>query len=122
MAKSQTKEELLKELNELEELEKKVEGKKSKQEYRSLEVPFKIGNAYFIRTVTYFALGKLKAIVGQFLVLEEAAWVADTGRFSDFMAKGIVNEVEPVEVDMFVNINSITDAFPWNHKMLRAVK
>ncbi len=90
-----------------------------KQEH---ELPFEIGKAYFIRTITYFMTGRVKDIVGQFLILEEAAWIADTGRFSDAMSKGIMNEVEPVEGEMFVNTNSITDAFPWGHKLLTEQK
>ncbi len=119
---SKTKEELLKELKELEGLELKVKSKKDTLKYEKLQVPFKIGDAYFIRTVTYFATGRVKAIVGQFLVLEDAAWIADTGRFRDAIAKGILSEVEPVDVDMFVNINSITDAFVWSHKLPREQK
>jgi len=119
---SKTKEELQKELNELEELESKVQAKKSDLEYKKLDLPFKVGDAYFIRTVTYFATGKVKAIVGSFLVLTDAAWIADTGRFQEAIMKGVLNEVEPVEVDMFVNVNSITDAFEWVHKLPREQK
>jgi len=113
----QAKKELEKELQELESLESKVKEKKEKKTYENLEVPFQIGKAYFIRTVTYFATGKVKAIVGNFLVLEEAAWIADTGRFSNALASGVLSEVEPVEVDMFLNLNSITDAFVWKHSL-----
>lgn len=116
------KKELEAELKELESLEEKVNTKKSNLKYENLELPFQKGSAYFIRTVTYFATGKVKAIVGNFLVLEDAAWIADTGRFSDAIAKGIVSEVEPVNVDMFVNTSSITDAFPWVHKLPREQK
>ena len=86
------------------------------------ELPFVIGKAYFIRTVTYFATGRVKDIIGKFLVLEDAAWVADTGRFSDAIAKGVADEVEPVEVPMYINTDSITDAFDWNKKLLREQK
>ena len=92
------------------------------KQYEKLEVPFKIGDAYFIRTVTYHMTGRVKAIVGQFLVLEDGAWIADSGRFMDAINKGILSEVEPVEVDMFVNINSITDAFLWKNKLPREQK
>ena len=119
---SKTKEELLQELAELEALENKVSDKKSAIEYKKLESPFKIGSNYFIRTVTYFATGKVKAIVGQFLVLEDAAWIADTGRFMQAIMEGKLNEVEPVSVDMFINLNSITDAFVWVHPLPRDQK
>lgn len=117
-----TKTQLQAELAELEELEKQVEDKKSGNEYKKLEVPFKVGGKYFIRTVTYFATGKVKAIVGNFLVLGDAAWIADTGRFSQALKDGVFSEVEPVEVDMFVNLASISDAFDWNHDLPRKLK
>jgi hypothetical protein len=85
-------------------------------------VPFEIGEKYFIRTVTYFATGKVKRITGNFLELEDAAWVADTGRFNEAISKGVLDEVEPVEVPMYVNISSITDAFLWKHKLPREAK
>lgn len=81
--------------------------------------PFEIGGKYFIRTVTYFATGEVVAIHGDFLELSDAAWIADTGRFRDAIAKGTLPEVEPVEVPMFINMASITDAFVWAHNLPR---
>lgn len=118
----QAKDELEKELKELELLETKVNSKKSSLKYEKLDVPFKVGGAYYIRTVTYHCTGRVKAIVGQFLVLEDGAWIADSGRFREAIMKGILSEVEPVEVDMFVNLNSITDAFVWTFKLPREQK
>lgn len=111
------KQELQKQLLELEDLERKIQSKRSSIKYERLDLPFEIGKAYFIRTVTYFATGRVKAIVGNFLVLDEAAWVADTGRFRQAIMDGVLNEVEPVEVDMFLNTSSITDAFVWKHDL-----
>lgn len=119
---NKAKKELQEELKQLEALEDKVKEKKSLLKYDKLDLPFQVGEAYFIRTVTYFATGKVKAVTGQFLVLEDAAWIADTGRFSDALAKGVMSEVEPVNVDMFVNTASITDAFPWEHALPREQK
>ena len=85
-------------------------------------VPFEIGEKYFIRTVTYFATGEVERIIGDFLVLKDAAWVADTGRFSNALATGVLDEVEPVEVPMYLNITTITDAFLWRHKLPREQK
>ena len=80
-----------------------------------------IGKNWFIRTVTYHCTGHAVKFVGKFLQLEDAAWVADSGRFMDFIKKGEVNEVEPVG-SMFVNIDSIVDFFPWKHKLLTEQK
>lgn len=118
----QAKKQLLQEIEDLEKLENKAKTKKGLKEYQNVEYPFKVGEAYYIRTVTYHATGRVKAIVGHFLVLEDGAWIADSGRFREAIMKGVLDEVEPVEVDMFVNLNSITDAFVWKSKLPREQK
>ena len=45
-------------------------------------LPFEVGRSYFIRTVTYHLLGRVKSLVGRFIILEQASFVADSGRFS----------------------------------------
>lgn len=78
--------------------------------------PFKVGKSYFIRTVTYHLVGKVTGLQGDFLILSDASWVADSGRFMQAIEDGTLEEVEPVGT-AFVNIASITDAFPWKHKL-----
>ena len=80
------------------------------------EIPFKINESYFFRTVTYHLVGKVTAIKGTFLVLKDASWIADSGRFMQAIKDGTLNEVEPVG-DAIINTNSVTDAFPWKHKL-----
>jgi hypothetical protein len=77
---------------------------------------FQNGQAYFIRTVTYHTVGRVKSVTGNFVELEEASWVADSGRFSQAIKKGTLSEVEPVGT-VFVNMDSIVDVFPWVHKL-----
>ena len=58
--------------------------------------PFmEIGETYFIRTVTHYFTGRLIWFGDKEIVLEEVCWIADTGRFNEFMAEKIVNEAEP---------------------------
>ena len=61
------------------------------------ESPFSIGESLFIRTVTYHLTGKvvgIKVIAGTaFLVLEQAAWIADSGRFTQAINNGTLSEV-----------------------------
>lgn len=57
--------------------------------------PWKIGANYLIRTVTMIDTGRLVAVTPTELVLEDAAWIADTGRFADAVAKAEFGEVEP---------------------------
>lgn len=98
-------------------LEKLIIAALSDNESSAEDCVFEVGEKYFIRTVTYFATGRVKRVVGNFLELETAAWVADTGRFRQAIMDGVLNEVEPVEVPMFINIASITDAFAWKHNL-----
>jgi hypothetical protein len=80
------------------------------------ELPFDLNTAYLIRTVTYHILGRVKEIRGDFLVLQEASWVADSGRFGKAISEGQLSEVEFVGAAI-VNVNAITDAYPWSHKL-----
>ena len=84
--------------------------------------PYKIGSSYFIRTVTHYYTGKLKHIFSDTLVFEEAAWIADTGRFFDFLRDGKVNEVEPFVSDVIIPKGSIVDVTIWTHKLFKDQK
>ena len=57
--------------------------------------PFAIGKNYFIRTVTHHHTGRLVEVTPTELVLEDAAWIADSGRFSDALKNSKFDEVEP---------------------------
>jgi len=81
-----------------------------------------IGEKYFIRTVTMALTGRLTAVYGQELVLSDAAWIADTGRFSDFLKTGIASEVEPFPDMVIVGRGSIVDACVFQHELPRIKK
>lgn len=87
----------------------------------SSDLPFEVGKSYFIRTVTYHIIGTVDKISGPFLVLSEASWVADSGRFSKAIAEGELSEVEYIG-QMFVNTTAIADATRWNHKNPKVTK
>ena len=89
----------------------KEEEKMDISEYKDL-----VGQKIFIRTVTYHLVGKVEKLVGKFFQLKDASWVADSGRFMNAIKEGKLNEVEPVGT-AFVNIESITDFFPWQHSL-----
>lgn len=73
-----------------------------------------IGQKVFIRTVTYHLVGRITKIVGDLVFLEEASWVADSGRFMNAIKDGQLKEVEPVG-DWFFNISSVVDGGVWKH-------
>ncbi len=82
---------------------------------------FELGKSYFIRTVTLYQVGRVVAVSGQFVKLEDASWIADTGRFSAALKSGEFSEIEPVGTS-YINLSSIIDAFPIEHKLPSAVK
>ena len=57
--------------------------------------PYAVGENYLIRTVTMTYTGKLVEVGDKELVLVDAAWIPDSGRWADAVAKGTFNEVEP---------------------------
>ena len=73
--------------------------------------PWKIGKNYLMRTVTMTLTGKLTAVYDNELVLENAAWIADTGRFMQATETGQFSEVEPWKTkEVIVGRGSIIDA------------
>ena len=80
-----------------------------------------VGEKWYFRTVTYHSVGKVKKIVGRFAYLQEASWIADSGRFNEAIKNGTLSEVEPVGV-AFINLDTVVDFFPWKHKLPTEVK
>jgi len=76
-------------------------------------LPFKVGDALLIRTVTMILVGRLTHIGREFLTLEDGGWVADTGRFSVALEKGALGEFERVPSWFAVGRGTIVDIYPW---------
>ena len=55
---------------------------------------WKIGEKYFLRTVTHHHTGVLVKVTPQELVLDHAAWIADDGRLTQALETGSFSEVE----------------------------
>jgi hypothetical protein len=85
-------------------------------------LPFKVGDAILIRTVTMIQLGRVKTIGRDFFVLEEAGWVADTARFSETLEKGTLNEFEKAPSWVLVGRGAVIDVYPWTHALPKATK
>jgi len=88
------------------------------------EHPYTIGAHYIIRTVTMYYTGQLIEVYPSELVLSDAAWIADTGRWSAALATGKLNEVEPYpgEGRCIVSRAAIVDVAPWPHPLPRDVR
>ena len=80
-----------------------------------------IGAAYLIRTVTFIYVGKLVNISEKELVLSDASWIADTGRFYNMLKDGIESqpssEIEPYLSEVIVSRGALIDATLYKHKL-----
>jgi len=76
-----------------------------------------IGQKWFLRTVTYHWVGLIISVTAEgWFELDNASWVADSGRFSDAIKKGTLSEVEPVG-KAFVNSETCVDMIQWKHPL-----
>lgn len=83
---------------------------------------YKIGKCYFIRTITFHVTGELISIYPHELVLKNAAWIADSGRFHDALKTGEFSEIEPFIENVIINRDSIVDCTEWKHPLPREQK
>ena len=84
----------------------------------AVEFPiWEVGKNYLIHTVTRYLCGKLIHVGGKELVLEDASWIADTGRFGEAFRDGVsaFKEVEYVPGRRIVGRGAIVDAAIWPH-------
>lgn len=83
--------------------------------------PWIVGRAYHIRTVTHYWTGRLVGVSQYELVIEDAAWIADTGRFADMFTNG-AKEIEPVDGLVIIGRGAIVDAQEWTLALPRKQK
>ena len=81
-----------------------------------------LGTNVFVRSVTFHYTGKLVAADDSFLLLEDAAWIADSGIFSEALTTGDLNEVEPYPEMCFVSRGAIVDISHWQFDLPREKK
>jgi hypothetical protein len=86
------------------------------------DLPFKVGAAYLFRLTTHYWTGRVVGISGPFLKLEDAAWIPDTGRYSQAVDEDSLDEIEPREGAVLVNTAQLIDAVEWTTPLPREVK
>lgn len=84
--------------------------------------PIALGSAVLIRTVTLYYTGKIAELTPESIVLVDAAWIADTGRFHTALETGTLNEVEPYPGPVAVSRGAIVDVTGWKHPLPRSAK
>lgn len=73
------------------------------------------GDKLIIRTVTMTLTGQVVACSPTWIILDSAAWIADSGRWADAIASGTLNEVEPMGDGVRVARAAVIDVTPWVH-------
>ncbi len=84
------------------------------------------GKHVLVRTITHYYTGTLAGQIDgphmSWFELDDAAWIADTGRFSEALAEGTLAEVEPYPGTCFVNAGTVVDVCEWPHELPRSKK
>jgi hypothetical protein len=77
----------------------------------------------FIRTVTHHYTGKIIKVTEKDIILKDASWIADDGRFHKFLNDPVkeVCECEPYHNDVVLMIGAILDVTEID-ELLRGVK
>jgi hypothetical protein len=86
------------------------------------ESPICVGNNVFVRTVTHYTVGKIIKIDKDEIVLSNASWVADTGRWHNALKTGELTEVEPFIDAVSISRGAIVDVTNWRHELPVHVK
>lgn len=84
--------------------------------------PVLVGSTVLIRTVTHYYTGRIALLTDTEIVLDDAAWIAETGRFADALKSGTFDEVEPYVGPVSVNRGAIVDVTHWTHDLPRGQK
>lgn len=74
--------------------------------------PWEIGCSYFIQTVTHYYQGRLVGVTDKELTLTGVAWIANTGRYSEFLSgkRGGEEEVYPPKSVVIVGRGAVVSA------------
>lgn len=84
--------------------------------------PLRVGESVVIRTVTYHYIGRVTSLDATEIVLEDASWLADSGRWGQALATGTVMEVEPYPRPVSIARAAVVDVTSWPHALPREAK
>lgn len=87
------------------------------------EHAYPVGKNVFIRTVTMHYTGKLQRVTAGELVLIDAAWIAESGRFATALKTGSLSEVEPFpDGEVVILRDGVIEVSAWRHALPREQK
>ncbi len=71
---------------------------------------YEIGKQYVLRTVTMIYVGTIKRETSTYFILKDAAWIAETSRWNQFVKGELPREMEPYADDVIVYKGAMLDA------------
>jgi hypothetical protein len=80
------------------------------------------GQSVIVRTVTYHYTGRIAEVTDRWITLDDAAWIADSGRWADALRDGTLSEVEPYPGQVMISTGAVVDISPWLHPLPRTQK
>lgn len=85
-------------------------------------IPLGVGAPIFLRTLTNYYLGYYGGDYGEYILIDSAIWVANTGRYGDFMQNGADLDAPGLELEaadntLYVNAKTVVDVCRWRHAM-----
>jgi xanthine dehydrogenase molybdopterin-binding subunit B len=89
---------------------------------RTGESLYTLGRAVFIRSVTYHYIGRIVYLDDREMVLGDASWIGDSGRWHHALTTGELADVEPYPGLVSISRAAIVDVSPWLHDLPREVK
>jgi hypothetical protein len=102
---------------------KKSATKKRVSKKSAVASPIAVGNAVLIRCVTLYYTGRIVGLTDTEILIEDAAWIADTGRFAEALQSGQLNEVEPYPNGVVsIARGSVLDVSSWKHALPRVTR
>jgi len=84
--------------------------------------PYSVGDKVFIRSVTLYYTGRISHLKDDWITLENASWIADTGRFYDFLKYGKCSEYESFQKTVSIPVQSLIDITAWDHALFEGNK
>jgi hypothetical protein len=95
---------------------------KTKKSAEKIQSPLRLGEKVFIRSVTHYYTGRIVLLTKDEIVLSDAAWIADTGRFATSLGTGMFNEVEPFAGPVSIGRGGVIDVTGWPHALPKEQK
>lgn len=94
----------------------------SNKKTKKVHSPVRMGNKVLIRTVTHYHTGRIVLLTKDEIVLEDAAWIASTGRFNHALVNSTAEEIEPFPFPVSVNRGAVIDVTDWRGDLPRSTK